>query len=74
MPPPQLPSFEPPEIPSLDDLANTVPDNQTFPTSVPSSSSTSSHPGPAPSETPPPGYLTDEGGFLARGGPRLPGG
>jgi hypothetical protein len=71
----QLPPLEPPEIPSLDDLANNVPDNAPFPTSAPSSSSShlssssshlsSPHPtgGPSthPSETPPPGYLTDEG-------------
>ncbi len=65
----QLPPLEPPEIPSLDDLANNVPDNATFPTSAQSSSSShlsSPHPSggpPAPStsETPPPGYLTDEG-------------
>lgn len=74
-----LPSFEPPEIPSLDDLANTVPENhtlplQTLPPSVASSSTSSSHPGAHPnlSETPPPGYLTDEGGLSSPGDPNSP--
>ena len=75
--------MEPPELPSLDDLANTVPDNSPFPPTQ-----QTAPPGPSPShaasttlpqlhqshqhaeggilsmsspETPPPGYMTDEG-------------
>ncbi len=35
----QLPPLEPPELPSLDDLANTVPDNSPFPSSASATSS-----------------------------------
>ncbi|TRY64290.1 hypothetical protein TCAL_10252 [Tigriopus californicus] len=52
----EIPS-EPPELPSLDDLTSTVPDNTSFPLPT----NTRATPLNISSDTPPPGYMTDEG-------------